>query len=70
MSDNENTTTPSNAPTHIAYHLRKPKGSSKGFWSRIGAAWPTKSGQGFNIQLDVIPLDGHITLCIATEKKD
>jgi hypothetical protein len=70
MSDNENTTAPSKAPTHIAYHVRTPKGSQKGFWTRIGVAWPHKNGQGFNIHLDVIPLDGDIRLCVATEKKD
>ena len=26
--------------------------------------------QGFNIQLDAVPLDGRITLRIATDKKD
>ena len=68
MSDNTNTEAPSsNAPTHIAYQVRDSKG--KGFWTRIGAAWQHKDGKGFNIQLDCVPLDGSITLRIASDKK-
>lgn len=62
-------TTNSKAPTHIAYHVRE--GKDKGFFTRIGAAWPTKNGNGLNIQLDgLVPLDGRITVLIASEKKD
>jgi hypothetical protein len=63
------TNTSKKTPSLIAYQVRTPKGSEKGFWTRIGAAWPNKSG-GFNIQLDAIPLDGHITLLPPSEKKD
>jgi hypothetical protein len=65
MSNTE--TTSSKAPTHIAHQARG-QGEKK-FWTRIGAAWPTKSGDGFNIQLDVVPLDGRIVLLPASEKK-
>jgi hypothetical protein len=58
----------SKAPTHIAYHVRD--GKDKGYFTRIGAAWPHKDGQGFNIQLEIMPLDGRITLRLATEKKE
>ena len=59
--------TPSKKPSHIAYHIR---GEEKGYFTRIGAAWPNKDGQGFNIQLDIVPLDGRITLRVASDKKD
>ena len=59
----------SKSPSHIAYQVRDREGQ-KGIWTRIGAAWPQKDGKGFNIQLDAIPLDGHIALRIATDKKD
>lgn len=59
----------SKAPTHIAYQVRDRNGQ-KGFWTRIGSAWPHADGNGFNVQLDVVPLDGRITLRVATEKKD
>lgn len=65
----ENKTSTSKAPTHIAYQIRDGKGD-KGYWTRIGAAWQHKDGSGFNIQLESVPLDGRITLRIATEKKD
>lgn len=70
MSDttnNENAA--SKAPSHIAYQVRDREGK-KGFWTRIGSAWAHGDGKGFNIQLEVVPLDGRITLRVATEKKD
>jgi hypothetical protein len=68
---NMSTTEPtsSKAPTHVAYQVRDREGH-KGIWTRIGAAWPQKDGKGFNIQLDAIPLDGRVTLRIATDKQD
>lgn len=62
------TSTPSKAPSHVAYHVRD--GKDKGYFTKIGAAWPHKDGSGFNIQLEIMPLDGRITLRVATEKKD
>jgi hypothetical protein len=59
----------SKAPSHIAYHVRDREGG-KGFWTRIGSAWAHADGNGFNIQLDVAPLDGRITLRLASEKKE
>lgn len=58
----------SKSPTHFAYQLREGKGKS--YWTRIGAAWPHQDGKGFNIQIDSVPLDGKITLRIASEKKE
>lgn len=59
--------TSSKAPSHIAYQVRDREGK-KGFWTRIGSAWPHQDG--FNIQLEVVPLDGRIILRVASEKKD
>lgn len=58
------------APTHIAYHVREGRDGNKGFWTRIGAAWANADGKGFNIQLEVAPLDGRITLRTASEDKE
>lgn len=68
MSNAETTST--KAPTHVAYQVRNAREGEKGFWTRVGAAWPAKNGNGFNIQLDAVPLDGRIVLLPATEKKD
>jgi hypothetical protein len=59
----------SKSPSHIAYQVRDREGQ-KGIWTRIGAAWTQKDAKGFNIQLDAVPLDGRITLRIATDKQD
>jgi len=56
------------APAYIAYQVRE--GNQKGYFTRIGAAWPNKDGKGFNIQLDAVPLDGRITLRLASENKE
>jgi hypothetical protein len=36
--------------------------------ARAISAWAHKDGNGFNIQLESAPIDGHITLRIASEK--
>ena len=59
--------TASKAPTHVAYHVRNREGG-EGFWTRIGSAWPHADGNGFNVQIETVPLDGRITLRIASEK--
>jgi hypothetical protein len=64
----ERQNTGSKAPTHVAFHVRDTK-DGKGFWTRIGSAWAHKDGKGFNVQLDVIPLDGSIALRVPEEKK-
>ena len=66
---NETQTATSKSPSHVVYQVRDREGS-KGFFTRIGAAWPHKDGNGFNIQIESVPLDGRITLRVATEKKD
>ncbi len=70
MSNTETTTTStSKAPTHSVYHVRDRNGQ-KGFWTRIGAAWAHTDGKGFNVQVDCVPLDGRITIRIASENKE
>ena len=68
MTDTPSTTT-SKTPSHVAYHVRD-RENGKGFWTRIGSAWAHGDGQGFNPQLDTVPLDGRITLRVASEKKE
>ena len=41
-----------NRPSHIIYHVKDTnkldeKGRQRGIWTRVGAVWPTKSGQGY-----------------------
>jgi hypothetical protein len=57
----------SKAPSHVAYQVRSNEGQ-KSIWTRIGGAWPHSDGQGFNILLDALPIDGRITLRIPNDK--
>jgi hypothetical protein len=66
MTDTKSQTA-SKAPSHIAYHVRNREGG-EGFWTRIGSAWPHADVNGFNIQIETVPLDRRITLRVASEK--
>ena len=59
----------SKTPSHSAYQVRDSQ-NGKSFWTRIGSAWAHADGQGFNIQIEALPLDGRITLRVASEKKE
>jgi hypothetical protein len=45
------------APTHRVFSVSK-KGEKKPTWTEIGAAWPHKDGQGFNLTFTARPLEG------------
>lgn len=68
-NDNNTSAATSKSPTHVAYQVRDREGG-KGFWTRIGAAWAHGDGQGFNIQIEAVPLDGRITLRVVSEPKE
>lgn len=58
----------SNKPTHIAYHVVDR--GEKSYWTRVGVAWQHRDGNGFNVELQIMPLDGRISLRVATERKE
>jgi hypothetical protein len=65
-----NFTSMANTPTYILYHGRntsKDKDSKK-IWTRIGAVWPNKSGKGFNISWDYLPLGDGVTVMLPFDK--
>ena len=41
----------------------------KPYWHKIGAAWPTKSGDGFRIDLNSLPLTGNLMLMPPREEE-
>ena len=47
-------------PSLIAYAVSGD--GDKAFWTRIGTAWPHKSGEGFSIDLIAFPVAGRIVL--------
>jgi CHC2-type zinc finger protein len=52
-------------PSHRAYVVEDADGDQpeqKGFWTRIGSAWPHKDGKGLNIVLAALPVGGRIVL--------
>jgi hypothetical protein len=69
MTTDTNTARKLKHPTHFAYAVRERK-DQKGFFTKIGAAWANADGRGFSIQLDAVPLDGRITLRLASEQRE
>jgi len=55
-------------PNFVAYQVQD-REDKPSFWTRIGGAWEHSDGQGFTLQLSVVPLDGRITLRIPSDKK-
>ncbi|MBI1386737.1 MAG: hypothetical protein GC150_17680 [Rhizobiales bacterium] len=54
-------------PDFVAYTVRDRGVDRNGekrdpFWLRIGAAFAHERGEGFNIVLDALPIDGRIVL--------
>jgi hypothetical protein len=55
-------------PSHRLYRVL---GDGEGaIWTPIGATWPNKDGQGFNIICDAIPLQGRIVLRAIVERAE
>jgi hypothetical protein len=54
----------SNRPKYIAFAVKNRGDNKKGIWTRLGAVWPTKDGEGLNIRLEALPIDfdGQLTL--------
>ena len=51
----------SNAPSFEAFQVKDGKGG-EAYFTRVGAAFAHKDGQGHTIALDAIPVDGRIVL--------
>jgi hypothetical protein len=68
MTTTEQKPAASKAPTHIAYTVRD-LDNDRSFWTRIGGAWAHADGNGFNIQIEALPLDGRVTLRVASDTK-
>jgi hypothetical protein len=69
MTEKNTNEAAANTPTHIAYSVRDREGA-KSVWTRIGAVWKHGDGKGFTLQLEAVPLDGRVTLRVASEKKE
>lgn len=53
-------------PTHAIYHVR---GEEKNeFWTRVGAAWIHKDGEGLSLALDFVPMNDEGRLVVRANK--
>jgi hypothetical protein len=59
-----------NTPTYILYHGRNigKDQDGKKIWTRIDAVWPNKSGKGFNLTWDYLPLGDGLTVMLPFDK--
>ena len=60
-----------NIPAYILYHGKatgKDK-TGKKIWTRIGAVWTNKSGKGFNVTWDYLPLSDGVTVMLPYDKR-
>lgn len=64
MSNDTTATTSKAKPTHKAYNVRKyqQNGAHKSDWTVIGVAWQHGDGEGFDIVLECLPLNGRVAL--------
>lgn len=56
-------------PTHRAYSVIRREGQDD-FWLNLGLVFPHKDGNGFNIILQALPLDGKIVCRTLDEAED
>jgi hypothetical protein len=59
-----------NRPTHIAYVVTDPKDGTerKAVWREVGAIWPHRNGNGFDLMIhDQLSVSGRI---VCTERKE
>jgi hypothetical protein len=54
-----NTTNKKKRPSHALYQVSD---GAKPQWTKIGAAWLDKTGEGFTIKLEAFPASGHIAM--------
>ena len=55
-------------PSYKAYHVSD---GDNGFWTEIGAAWDHEDGNGFTLNLDLIPIStGRVVLRKYDPKQD
>lgn len=57
----------SNRPSMIGYTVRPIGDGRKSSWSRVAAAWAHKDGQGFEVRMDAMPVDGRLVLRTVSE---
>jgi hypothetical protein len=68
MSNDTNPTSNAKRPTHRIYSVMRKGEEAK--WTEIGAAWPHKDGQGFNLKFNAMPTgNADVVIRTITAKK-
>lgn len=70
QEDQRETSAPEQAPkspSHVAYSVRETR-EGESYFNRVGAAFPHKDGQGFNINLEAFPTNGKVVLRTPQER--
>ena len=49
-------------PFMLAYSVKPIQDGRKSVWSKIGAAWAHKDGEGYEVRMDAVPVDGRLVL--------
>lgn len=49
-------------PAFIVYAVTDKEGAEKSYWTRLGAAFEHRDGEGYSIILDALPVNGRLTL--------
>ena len=57
------------APTHRAYTVIKREGKED-YWLNLGVAFRHEDGEGFNLLLQAMPIDGKLVLRTYKEKPE
>lgn len=67
QNDNAEAQRDNKPPRYVAWHVAGR--DKKAFWTRVGAAWDHKDGEGLTLQLDMVPINGRIVLRAPQEPK-
>ncbi|WP_282078728.1 hypothetical protein [Epibacterium ulvae] len=57
-------------PYMLGYTVRPMGDGQKSHWSKVAVAWAHKDGQGFNVQMDALPVDGRLVLRAVNDDED
>jgi hypothetical protein len=68
MTDTDNNESASKAPTHTVCVAQQSGG--KTYWTRIGAGWQHKKGPGINLRLIANPIDGCLSIFLASDQPE
>lgn len=57
----------SKKPFMLGYTVRPIGDGEKSYWSKIAAAWAHKDGEGYEVRMDALPVDGRLVLRTVTD---